>query len=196
MADDNKSTPHTLNQRVVFFALGNLRKKVGRGECWDLAELALKKAGAQTSSDLGPVGDDTDYVWGDLIDIKDVIPGDVLQFRDHEVTTTTVTESIFPDGSSVTQSEEITAIRPHHTAIVNGKLDGNGAVATLEQHVKPLGEVVQNKSLYTRSASLPPTQSVESQLNPVTKKRETAKVTRTVTISVKGKIWAYRPQSK
>ena len=43
--------------------------KVGRGECWDLGEAALKQAGASTSNDFGPVGADTDYVWGDPIDI-------------------------------------------------------------------------------------------------------------------------------
>ena len=57
----------TINQKIVLWAKGKLGKKVGRGECWDLAEQALKQAGAQTSNDLGPVGDDTDYIWGEKV---------------------------------------------------------------------------------------------------------------------------------
>jgi hypothetical protein len=144
---DNTKAPLTVNQKVRIWAQGHLGKRVARGECWDLAEHALEHAAAQTSNDLGPVGDDADYVWGDPVDIKDVMPGDILQFRDHIVTTTTVTEYTFPDGSSETVKDETTAERGHHTAIANGKLDADGAVNTLDQHVKPLGKVVQNKKI-------------------------------------------------
>jgi hypothetical protein len=53
----------TTNQKVVVWARGKLGHKIGRGECWDLGE----QAGANTSNDLGPVGADTDYIWGDPI---------------------------------------------------------------------------------------------------------------------------------
>jgi hypothetical protein len=62
--------------------------------------------------------------------------------------------TIFPDGSTLTESNVAVAKRGHHTAIAVGMLDLNGALKTLEQHVKPLGDVVQNKTLQTRS--LPP----------------------------------------
>src|SRR3712207_6939702 len=52
-----------------------------------LGEAALKNAGAQTSRDLGEVGEDTDYVWGDPIDLKDLQPGDILQLRNHLIKT-------------------------------------------------------------------------------------------------------------
>jgi hypothetical protein len=52
--------------------------------------LGSRRASAQAgrspnSHDLGPVGDDEDYVWGQSIDIKDLEPGDILQLRDHLV---------------------------------------------------------------------------------------------------------------
>jgi hypothetical protein len=184
------------NQKVVVWAQGKLGKKVGAGECWDLGEAALKQAGAQTSNDLGPVGDDTDYIWGDPIDVKDVQAGDILQFRDHEVTTTTETEYIFPDGSTQTKTEEAVAKRGHHTAIVNGKLDADGVVRTLEQHVKPLGDRVQNKSVKTRDIAPVVRKTTEKRTNPYSKKLETARVVTTVTVTVSGTIWAYRPKAK
>lgn len=196
MGNKNKKNPMTINQKVVTWTQGQLGKQIGKGECWDLAEQALKQAGAQTSNDLGPVDQDSDYIWGDSVAIKDVIPGDILQFRDHEVTTTTETEYTFADGSSETVSETTTAERPHHTAIVNSKLDSDGTVKTLDQHVKPRGKVVQNKKLYTHNVAPVVKKSVERRKNPTTKKMETAKVTRTVTISVTGTIWAYRPKPK
>jgi hypothetical protein len=73
-----------------------LGQKIGRGECWDLGEQALKQAGAHTSNDLGPIGDDTDYIWGEPIsDVKDIEIGDLLQLRDHVVITTTETKYTF-----------------------------------------------------------------------------------------------------
>jgi hypothetical protein len=187
----------TTNQKVVVWVQGQLRKTVGKGECWDLAEQALKQAGAQTSNDLGPVEQDTDYIWGAPInDVKDVGPGDILQFRDHVVTTTIKTEYTFSDGSGLVETTEETAERGHHTAIVNGKLDGDGAVKTFDQHVRPLGKVVQNKKLHTRDVPPVATKTVEKRRNPTTKKLETAKVTKTIAITVTGTIWAYKPMAK
>jgi hypothetical protein len=45
-----QSQPLTINQRVVQWANGQLRKQVGKGECWDLAEQTFKRAGAETSA--------------------------------------------------------------------------------------------------------------------------------------------------
>ena len=186
----------SLGQQVVVWAQGKVGKKVGKGECWDLAELALKQAGAQTSNDLGPVGEDSDYVWGDTIAIKDVEPGDVLQFRDYEVTTTTVTKYVWDDGASETIKVEDIAERGHHTAIVNGMPDSNGVVKTLDQHVKPLGKVVQNKMLHTRNVPAASRSSTGKRKHPSTKKLESVKIQTTVTIEVSGQVWAYRPKAK
>ncbi len=193
----SKGTPLTTNQRVVVWARGKLGQKIGRGECWDLGEQALKQAGASTSNDLGSVGADTDYVWGDPIsDISKIEPGDVLQIRDHLVTTNTTIEYVFQDGTVETEKKETTAKRGHHTAIVNGKLDGNGGVRTLEQHVKPRGDIVQNMYLYTRDVPEVVTKSIEQHAHPRTKRMERVSVTKTVTITVTGTIWPYHPKPK
>jgi hypothetical protein len=158
MSNGKQSQPLTVNQKITIFALSKIGKKVGAGECWDLGEEALKQAGAQTSTDLsstGSVGPDDNYVWGDKIQMKDVGPGDIIQFRDYVVTTETRTDIKFPDGAYEWKSTSTEAKRPHHTAIANGKLDRDGALPTYEQHVLPAGEVVQNKKLYTRDVDPP-----------------------------------------
>jgi hypothetical protein len=187
----------TTNQKVVVWARGKLGHKIGQGECWDLGEQALKQAGANTSNDLGPVGDDTDYVWGDPIsDLSKIEPGDILQIRDHLVTTETKIEYTFKDGTKETETSERTAKRGHHTAIVNGKLDANGGVKTLEQHVKPGGDIVQNMYLPTRDVPTAVTTSTEQRKHPRTKQLERVNVTKTVTITVTGTIWPYHPKPK
>jgi hypothetical protein len=186
----------TLNQKVVVWARGKLGQKIGRGECWDLGEGALKQAGAATSNDLGPVEADTNYVWGDPVDLSKIEPGDVLQIRDHLVTTNTTIEYVFQDGSTVTERDEHTAKRGHHTAIANGTLDANGGLRTLEQHVKPRGDIVQNMYLYTRDVPAVVTKSIGQHAHPRTKHVERVSVTKTVTITVKGTIWPYHPKAK
>jgi hypothetical protein len=198
MADPPK--PLTINQKIVTFVQSKMGQKVGAGECWDLGEAALKYAGAQTSTDLsgtGSVGPDDDYTWGDPIDIKDVQSGDIIQFRDYIVTTTTETRVDFPDGSFTTNIETKSAKRPHHTAIANGKIDADGNLKTFEQHVQPAGEVVQNKNLVTRGVGPKVTTTTERRANPYNDgKVETAKVTTTVTVATEGQYWAYHPKPK
>ncbi len=130
---DETSSAETLklNQKIMVWAKGKIGKQVGKGQCWDLAEEALKQAGAQTSNDLGPVGDDTDYVWGDAVNnTKDVRRGDILQIRNHQVVTTTVVVTRFEDGSSLTVTKTATAKRGHHTAIARSGADVNGIIMT------------------------------------------------------------------
>jgi hypothetical protein len=199
MANGTKQAPLTLSQKLVVWAQGKLGKQIGKGECWDLGEQALKQAGAMTSTDLagGSVGPYDDYVWGDSIDdVKDIQPEDIIQFRAHEVTSTTVTKYAFSAGSGSADTAAETAKRPHHTAIVNGKLDADGVVKTLEQHVKPAGQIVQIKKLYTRDVDPVVTKTMEKRTNPNTGKVEMVEVTRTVTITTKGTMWAYRPKAK
>jgi hypothetical protein len=88
------------------------------------------------------------------------------------------------------------AQRGHHTTIANGKLDANGSLKTLEQHVKPLGEKVQNKTLSTRDVSPAVKKKFEKKLNPTTHKTETVEVTTTVPVTVTGNTWVYRPKPK
>jgi hypothetical protein len=192
----NGSGQLTINQKIVIWTEGMLGKKVGRGVCWDLGEQALKQAGAQTSNDLGPVGEDIDYIWGDEIEnVKDIARGDILQIRDHLVTTTTVTEYRFADGSTETKTQERTAKRGHHTAIARSMPDVNGTLKTYEQHVNGR-DLVQKMTLYTRNVGPQTTHSIDRREHPKTKKNEQVKITTTVTIEVTGTIWAYRPKPK
>ena len=69
----------TLNQKVLIWARGKKGRKVGRGECWNLADQALRHAGASSST---TTGEDDDYEWGEPVDAKDLIAGDILQLRD------------------------------------------------------------------------------------------------------------------
>lgn len=206
MATPKKQSQITLNEKIVLWVRGRVGRRVyatdkhgrrfGEGVCWDLGEEALKKNGAQTSNDLGIVGDDADYIWGDPIALKNVEPGDVLQLRDHVVTTTTVTTYEFLDGSRWEETKERFAKREHHTAIANRLMDKNGAIWTLEQHVKPKGDVVQYLKINTRDVLPVVTKTSARHMNPTTKRVGTAKVTQSVTITVKGSIWAYKPKPK
>jgi len=63
-----------LNQKIISFVDSKMKKKVGRGECWDLAAEALNNAGAKWNGKLK---------YGRLLDLnKDtLLPGDVIQFE-------------------------------------------------------------------------------------------------------------------
>ena len=71
-----------LGQRIVSFVQEQEGKKVGRGECWDLASEALNNAGATW---------DGGYAFGDLVDWRkdEIRPGDIVQFENVEVETRT-----------------------------------------------------------------------------------------------------------
>ena len=187
----------TLAQKELTWAQGQLGKKVGQGECWDFAEQALAQAGAQTSTDLGPVGDDIDYIWGDLRnDAKDIQAGDILQLRDWVVTTTTTTDYTYPDNSTDEDIDTQTLTRPHHTAIAKGQIDANGVLKTFEQNVDPSGKVVQNQSLATRDSTVTFPVVVRNHLNSNSGKVELAKVQKTVDVSTSGTMSIYKPLAK
>ena len=72
-SQDCDSVPE-LNQQIVALADKKLRKKVDRGECWDLAKYVLDETNAEWD----------DYeVYGKLINRKKecIIPGDIIQFE-------------------------------------------------------------------------------------------------------------------
>jgi hypothetical protein len=179
----------TLNQKVVIWARGMLNQQVERGECWDLPDQALRKAGAKSSTTTGP---DDDYVWGEAVALKDVVPGDILQFRDFDIVTETEITITFEDGSGTVEQKKWTASRGHHSAIVEHVL-GAGALRILEQHVKPLGPKVQLHTIQT--VGVPTTTKTTKE----TKKHKSgrmqaATVVTTTTITVSGDVKAYRPQ--
>lgn len=94
--------------KILEFCKNNMGKKVDRGECWDLANMALNYAGADWTGS---------FNFGDKIDYKKEVlkPADILQF--------TNVKFMFPNRSMSF---------PKHTAIVS-KANG-GAILVYHQN--------------------------------------------------------------
>ena len=189
------ATPSALSQKILTWARGQVGKQVGAGECWDLANSALGQSGAQTSNDLGPTGPDDDYIWGTVVDAKDALPGDVIQYRDWEMTTSTTTEVTFADDSGTWDAPTQTVGHAHHTSIVAAN-PGNGALTVLEQNHLGNHERVRQGSIRWTDA---PTRTTTTQKMVKRKdngKTEMATVRVTVEITVTGNLTVYRPVKK
>jgi hypothetical protein len=121
------------NAAVVKFAVDNEGKRIGRGECTDLVNAALEKAGCKQIQIEKPTAaqkklgyPDEIYVWGRRIAALRgtklaYMPGDILQFEN----------CVFkkPDGTR-------TLTMPHHTAIVKS---AKGTEVTLLNQNAPIG---------------------------------------------------------
>jgi len=110
-----------LNQKMVTFVKNNLNKKVGRGECWDLAAQGLNTIGASW---------DKNYGFGKEIDLKKecVYPGDIIQFEGVKIE--------YQKGNR-TYWEEL----EHHTAVVF-KVSSKERFVVAEQNTSSLGKKV------------------------------------------------------
>lgn len=98
-----------VNIKIVSFCEKHIGKKVGQGECWDLAKEALNFAKASWRPP---------YEFGKIIQPnKEVLPGDIIQFEKVKI--------IYPDKSWKGL--------PHHTAIVY-KVLGPGKYIIAEQN--------------------------------------------------------------
>lgn len=86
--------PASVADKIVAYSKQQMGKKVGHGECWDLAQAALDAAGASWKAP---------FDFGDKIDYKktDLQPADIMQFSNVSFS--------FPHG---------TMSFPQHTAIV------------------------------------------------------------------------------
>ena len=119
--DELKSLPSIppVNQRILDFAKKHSGQQVGNGECWTLANEALKAAGARHPESM---------VWGrPLAEGEEAMPGDVLQF-------TSVT---FKSGKKTFHYGA-----PNHTAVIEQVLSP-GVFVLLQQNmngVKTVGE--------------------------------------------------------
>jgi hypothetical protein len=124
-----------LNAKVVEFARKNLGKPVGDGNCITLAKEALVEARAKRANFREPNGD---YVWGEQVtDFKDVLPGDILQFRD----------AIFRGVKSIGGGRKVRwfAEYAHHTAVV-AKVERGGRLITIyHQNVATQGKADDEK---------------------------------------------------
>jgi len=192
-----------LNQRVATEAANLVGKPVvGSGQCYDLADQVLKDAGAKSAPDYGKVtkSEKQDYQWGTKpIDPKDVKPGDVIQFRDHEITIHHVTKTTrtFPGGgkSVSTSGKDESHWRGQHTAIVLSK-NADGSLNVVEQHVKDpstdkLSETVRQNKVYTQDTVEKHAPKHRTEKGGVEVEEQT-----TDTITVSGTIWPYRPEEK
>lgn len=82
------------NKKIIAFAEKNKGKKLGKGECWDLAAEALDEAEATWKKP---------YEFGKLLGKKEtVLPGDIIQLENVKI--------VHEDGSG--------QMFPHHTAII------------------------------------------------------------------------------
>jgi hypothetical protein len=93
----------SLNKQVVKYVDSVVGKKVGRGECWDLASAALDYAGAY----LDKSSEKTIYVFGNKLNpaSDEIFPGDILQIENVKMEYT-------KDNAIYTEN------MTHHTAIV------------------------------------------------------------------------------
>lgn len=174
------------NRRIYLWAHSKVGHRVGHGKCWDLANQALQHAGARSSS---TTGEDDDYDWGLPVSPAVVIPGDILQFRNHVVTTTVSTKATFEDGSSSSSEEETVQRRLHHTAIVAAN-HGTAGLVIFEQNAPPLGERVQRHVLLISSRG-PIVRTEVRNMKDRTGKLRPARVVETTTTRVTGWVWAY-----
>jgi hypothetical protein len=135
-----KRSTASLGEQVLTFARRQHGRRVGSGECFDLADRALRHAGAKHASDYGEITASADYVWGREVNLADIRPGDIIQFRDYHYR---LEKS---DGSWEEEQE-----RPHHTAVVES-IDEHDKITVLEQNAPP-GSNVHRIELYLSSTS-------------------------------------------
>jgi len=165
-----KQAHPTMADQIVSLAVQRRGDRVGNGECFTLADRALRNAGARSAADFGPVVPEADYVWGTSIGRSELRRGDIIQLRDYHCDLEIRTENA--DGTVIdTQTEN----RPHHTAIVES-VGSNGVVTVLEQNF-PEGSPVTRSRLHLSSVEYTSGGS-------------------TVTATVSGTFWFYRPQAR
>jgi hypothetical protein len=160
----------SIGESVASYATRSLGQRVGDGECFALADRALRNAGAKSAADYGPVVPDGDYVWGTQVSLSGLRPGDVVQFRDYSCRIATEI-----DSPTETRTEERVEERPHHTAVVE-RVGRDGAVTVIEQNIPPGSPVVRTQLYFAGGQS--------------------ASGGRTTTITVRGTVWFYTPQAR
>ncbi len=122
--DCNETFP--LNQQIIEFVNSKMNKKVGKGECWDLANEALTLVQAKWDGNLK---------FGRKLDYKKecIYPGDIIQFEKVKVKYT---------ENKVTYQEAM----PHHTAIIY-EVKGTGDFVLAHQNTAYTGRKVGISSL-------------------------------------------------
>jgi hypothetical protein len=163
-------TSANLGEQVLSFARHQRGRRVGDGQCFALADRALRGAQAKSAADYGSVTATADYVWGTSVTLADLQPGDIIQFRNYTFTRVVVTRE-----SRQTTTEELTQERTHHTAVVES-VDGDGAVTVLEQNSPAHSPVARTQLFFTGGT--------------------TTSGNRTITTTVQGTVRFYRPEAR
>ncbi|MBL0327946.1 MAG: CHAP domain-containing protein [Bacteroidetes bacterium] len=100
VASTNAQESNSIAKKILSFCDANKGKKVGKGECWDLAKEALNNAEATWTPP---------YAFGKELKKKDLIlAGDIIQFEKVTIE--------YPDGAW----KDL----PHHTAIIYKVVEG------------------------------------------------------------------------
>ena len=131
---ENAKRSAEIPKKIVAFCKANLRKQVGNGECWTLANEAFKACGLRRpGSDL--------RVWGRLIDLEteDLEAGDIVEYQ----------KVGFADGSRT---------GPFHTSVVvKGGTRGKAIIAeqnwgqkTVRESPFDINDVVSGKIMVYR----------------------------------------------
>lgn len=116
---DTIAKVESVGSKIIQFCDTHTGKKVGRGECWDLAKYALDYAGAKWSAP---------FNFGRILSTgEEVMPGDIIQFKNVKIV----------DGSRVTRMTQHTAI----IYAVNGPLK----FIVAEQNVDGKRKVFRNE---------------------------------------------------
>jgi hypothetical protein len=109
-----------VNKKIIEFSSSKINKKVGTGECWDLAKFALEYAGAKW---------DGLYGFGRKLEKGEcIMPGDIIQFEKVKVK--------WNDG----QKDYLEQF-PHHTAVIYS-VSNNDQVQLIHQNTGYNGKKV------------------------------------------------------
>jgi len=122
--DCNETFP--LNLQIIEFVNSKMNKKVGKGECWDLANEALTLVQAKWDGKL-QYGRKLDY------NKECIYPGDIIQFENVKVKYT---------ENKITYQEAM----PHHTAIIY-EVKGTGDYVLAHQNTAYTGRKVGTSAL-------------------------------------------------
>lgn len=115
-------TSNALNLEILKVVKPYIGKKVDRGECWDLANLALNQVKAKWDGYLN---------YGTMVDWKKecIQPGDILQFEKVEL------------SGNIDQNSKYTESFYHHTAIVYA-VHEDGTIELIHQNTGQYGKKV------------------------------------------------------
>lgn len=184
-----------LNARIVAWLRQRpLGVRHGDGECWTLAEDALRAQRARTSRDLTRrFSAGADYVWGDEErSFSAIVPGDILQLRGYSVRKSAHVTDWLSGPAGAVRNPHVLQL-PHHTAIVLGVVMPGVLLDVIEQNVPMPGSTRPDRLVQINRFALASCQGPATVRLSDMGERET--VTETFTV-LGGRIRAFHPQPR